>query len=64
MRDEMCFWGLSIKEGQLHVDYKRCWGCGLCAKTCPQKAVKVKAIRKASHMPKSRGDFAILNKLA
>ena len=60
--DKVCvtkcvFGGLSIKEGKLHVDYRRCWGCGLCARACPQKAVKLKPIREASYIPKSEGKF-------
>ena len=60
--DKVCvtkcvFGGLSIKEGKLHVDYRRCWGCGLCVRACPQKAVKLKPIREVSYIPKSGGEF-------
>jgi Pyruvate/2-oxoacid:ferredoxin oxidoreductase delta subunit len=51
------FGGISEKGGQLHIDYQRCWGCGLCAHACPQGAIRLEAIRKADHIPRDGAKF-------
>jgi len=51
---ERCvFGGISKKDGELHIDHSMCWGCGLCVRACPENAVKMKEVKKSSHIPKS-----------
>ena len=55
---EKCvFGGISQKDGRLSIDPNRCWGCGLCARTCPQHAVTLKEVRKPDHIPNEEGRF-------
>ncbi len=49
---DRCIFGcLSIKDGVLQIDHSMCWGCGLCARACPENAVTMKQVRKPSHIP-------------
>ena len=51
---ERCvFGGISKKNGELHIDHSMCWGCGLCVRACPENAIKMKEVKKSSHIPKS-----------
>ncbi len=47
------FGGITKREGKLHINHNMCWGCGLCASTCPENAVKMKEVKKPGHIPKS-----------
>jgi Fe-S-cluster-containing hydrogenase component 2 len=46
---------LSKKDGVLQIDHSMCWGCGLCARACPVRAVTMKEVRKPDHIPKTGG---------
>ncbi|NIM90600.1 MAG: hypothetical protein GTO17_06590 [Candidatus Aminicenantes bacterium] len=39
--DKCIFGAISDEEGSLEFDEGKCFGCGLCAYNCPQKAVKL-----------------------
>ena len=47
------FGGITKREGKLHINHNMCWGCGLCASTCPENAVKMKEMRKPGHIPRN-----------
>ena len=47
------FGGITKRDGKLHIDHSMCWGCGLCASVCPENAVKMREVRKSSHIPRS-----------
>jgi NAD-dependent dihydropyrimidine dehydrogenase PreA subunit len=49
---EKCvFGGITKRDGKLYINHNMCWGCGLCASVCPKNAVKMKEVRKPSHIP-------------
>ena len=39
------------EENGLTVDDENCFGCGLCATTCPSKAITMLEVRKPEHIP-------------
>jgi len=39
------------EENGLTVDHESCFGCGLCATTCPGKAITMLEVRKPEHIP-------------
>jgi Pyruvate/2-oxoacid:ferredoxin oxidoreductase delta subunit len=51
------FGGITIENGKLHTDPSMCWGCGLCARSCPHKAIQMKEVRPPSHIPNSGEKF-------
>jgi len=51
------FGGITEKDGRLSIDPSRCWGCGLCARTCPCGAVTLKEVRKPNHIPDTKDKF-------
>jgi NAD-dependent dihydropyrimidine dehydrogenase PreA subunit len=51
---EKCvFGGIRQENGRLTIDSSMCWGCGLCARICPQNAIRMKEARSIDHIPKS-----------
>jgi NAD-dependent dihydropyrimidine dehydrogenase PreA subunit len=51
---EKCnFGGITARNGSLSIDPNMCWGCGLCARTCPKNAIRMKELRKPNHIPRS-----------
>lgn len=47
-----CIFGaLSVREGKLNVDYSKCWGCGLCTRTCSRGTVKMRVVRDLQYIP-------------
>lgn len=51
---EKCvFGGIRQENGRLIIDSTMCWGCGLCARTCPENVVRMKELRSIDHIPKS-----------
>ena len=51
------FGGLSEKDGRIRVDYEWCWGCGLCAASCPEGAITMKVVRETDHIPTDGARF-------
>jgi len=42
---DACYFGARVLDGELRIDRKKCYGCGLCVESCPEKCIKM--IKKA-----------------
>ena len=51
------FGGIKKIDGNLVINPKRCWGCGLCASVCPNDAIKMKEVRGEEHIPANGAKF-------
>ena len=54
---------ICIKNGIAHVDPRKCGGCGLCARTCPQKLISVEnATEKVAVLCSNKEKGAVIRK--